>query len=73
MHIAEIYKREGDLERAADWYLRAAEYARDSSNPLGAVALLKRGIRTQPSREDLRALYASLWKLLGLGDEPDPV
>lgn len=73
MEIAEVYLREGDPDAAADWYLRAAEYSRDSGDVLGAVAYVKRGIKLSPSRKDLRALYERLWEVLGIGGEPDPV
>ncbi len=73
MEIAEVYLREGDREAAADWYLRAAEYSRDSGDVLGAVAYVKRGIKLWPSKRELRELYQRLWELLGIGGEPDPV
>lgn len=73
MEIAEVFRREGELEAAADWYLAAAEYSRDCGDVLGAVTNVKRGIMVCPSRNDLRALYATLWDLTGIGGEPDPV
>jgi len=71
--IAELFLQAGDEASASDWYLEAARFSHASGDVMGAVPLVKRALRHRPGREDAAELYAALWKLLGLGDTPEPV
>lgn len=70
--IAAIYLRAGDPEAAINWFLEATRFSHASGDVIGAVALVKCVLRLRPDHEEARNLYAELWKLLGLGDTPDP-
>lgn len=70
--IAELFHKAGDETSASLWYLEAARFCHASGDLLGAIALVKRSIKTHPS-DAARELYRSLWALLGLGETPDPI
>ena len=71
--IAEIYLRAGDEDAAVEWFLEATRFSRASGDVIGATVLVKRLLRIRAHHEEALRLYAELWKLLGLGDAPDPV
>lgn len=71
--IAVEYKRIGEFESAALWYIKAAKYAEFSERGLIAVAHAKAAAATAPNNLDARREYDRLWTKYGPGGKPDSV
>lgn len=71
--IAQLYRKIGDDDSAAEWYRKGAEWSRECGDILGAVVMVKQSLKLRPNVPAAKDLYARLWKLAGLGETPDPI